>query len=87
MIFIVFGAILICIWFGFRAGYFVLDRNVFNFQINPILRKGKISSLNQYRIVHNYLEMKFEQDPNAFENSEIITRLNSMMVKYHEKNT
>ena len=61
----------------------MLDRNVFGFQINPILRRGEIKNINQYRIVHNYIEMVFENDPELFHKDPSIERLNSMMGKYH----
>lgn len=75
-----------CILFGFRSGLIVLDRNVFGFQIDPIIKSGTIANINQYRIVHSYLEMKFEENPDSFESSETITKLNSMMAAFHENN-
>ena len=77
--------LILLLFLGFRSGYFVIDRFVFGFQINPIIRSGEIQTIQQYKIVHNYIEMKFEQDPNEFENSPEIEKLNKMMVVFHEK--
>jgi len=82
LILFIFGAL--AVWYGFRAGYFVLDRNVFDFQINPIVRSGKITNINQYRIVHNYIEMKFEENPDKFENNPLMEKLDLMMGEFHE---
>lgn len=81
---IVFLLVIIVIFLSLRSGYLVIDRYVFGFQINPIIRSGEIKTVRQYRIVHNYIEMKFEQDHSDFETSPEIEQLNSMMVKYHE---
>ena len=78
-------ALILVLFLGFRSGYFVIDRFVFGFQINPIIRSGEIQTIQQYKIVHNYIEMKFEQDPNEFEKSPEIEKLNKMMVVFHEK--
>lgn len=85
MIYIILSIAVACVWLGFQMGYFVLDRNVFGFQISPVLKRGKIENLRQYRIVHNYLEMQFEKSPGHFSNDEIVKKLNSMMSEFHSR--
>jgi len=85
VIIIIFSLFLFVLWLAFRVGIFVLDRQVFDFQINPIIRRGEIKNLRQYDIVHNYIEMKFETDPDDFKRNPTIKKLNAMMVRYHEK--
>ncbi|EGG92877.1 hypothetical protein IMCC1989_2334 [gamma proteobacterium IMCC1989] len=84
MVFLIILTIIsMALWLAFRVGYFVLDRNVFGFQINPIVRNGEIKNINQYRIVHNYVEMKFEEDPDTFENNPLMKKLDKMMGEFH----
>lgn len=70
----------------FRFGFFVIDRNVFDFQINPIIRKGKISNLRDYKVVHNFIEQTFEKDPRLMENNPKIDVCNKLMADFHKKN-
>ena len=67
-----------------RHGYIVFDRAVFDFQINPILNKGRIDNLRDYRVVHNYIEQTFEKDPDLMENNPKIDLCNEMMGDFHE---
>lgn len=80
------GVLLILVFFLFRVGVFVLDRNVFWFQIDPILKSGEIRNINQYRIVHNYVEMMFERDPDRYDKDPKVKRANEILVEYHDSN-
>ena len=72
-------ALLLVTFLLFKFGVIVLDRKVFGFQVNPILHRGKIRNLREYRVMHNYIEMLFEQDPELFNQSPKTAKLNSMM--------
>ncbi|ADZ92015.1 hypothetical protein Marme_2790 [Marinomonas mediterranea MMB-1] len=82
---IIFLLTIIVVFLLFRYGVFVLDRNVFKFQINPILKKGVISNLRDFKIVHNYIEMCFERDPDKFERDPDMKKLDKMMGAYYDK--
>lgn len=77
----------VVIYLLFRFGIVVLDRKVFNFQIDPILSRGKIKNIREYKIMHNYIEMLFERDPDEFHESSDTTKLNKMMNAYHNENS
>lgn len=81
---IIISLVIFGVWLAFRVGIFVLDRQVFDFQVNPVIRSGEIKNFRQYDIVHNYIEMKFETDPDGFKTNPTIKKLNEMMVRYHE---
>jgi uncharacterized membrane protein len=68
-----------------RFGYVVFDRQVFDFQINPIIESGKVTNLREYTIVHEYIEMNFESDPDKFSNNPLMEQLDAMLGTY-EKN-
>lgn len=71
---------LLLLTFGlFRFGVIVLDRKVFDFQVKPILNRGKIRNIREYRVMHNYIEMLFERDPELFNQNPETAKLNSMM--------
>ena len=70
----------------FRLGFIVLDRNVFGFQVKPILKRGSIKNIREYTIMHNYIEMLYEKDPESFSQSANSERLNSMLNEYHNRN-
>ncbi|MCH8499073.1 MAG: hypothetical protein LAT63_11390 [Marinobacter sp.] len=80
-------ALLLVVFGLFRFGVIVLDRQVFGFQINPILRRGKIRNIREYKIMHNYIEMLFERDPELFNQSPDTAKLNSLMNAYHIENS
>ena len=80
-------AIAITLFLLFRFGVIVLDRNVFGFQVNPILKRGIIRNSREYRVMHNYIEMLFEQDPDNFNQNPNTEKLNSMMNVYHSENS
>jgi hypothetical protein len=69
----------------FRSGVIVLDRKVFQFQIDPVLERGEIANLRDYKIVHNFIEMMFDRDPDLFEKCPKIRKLNGMMNRFHER--
>ena len=68
-----------------RFGYIVFDRQVFDFQIEPIIESGKVTNLREYTIVHEYIEMNFENDPDKFSNNQLMEQLEAMLRTY-EKN-
>jgi hypothetical protein len=80
-------ALLLAVFALFRFGVIVLDRHVFGFQVNPILRRGKIRNIREYKIMHNYIEMLFERDPELFDQSPDTAKLNSLMNAYHSENS
>lgn len=80
-------ALLVVVFALLRLGVIVLDRHVFGFQVNPILRRGKIRSIREYKIMHNYIEMLFERDPELFNQNPETARLNSLMNAYHSENS
>jgi hypothetical protein len=77
----------VVIYLLFRFGVVVLDRKVFDFQINPILSRGRIRNIREYKVMHNYIEMLFERDPDGFTENSDTTKLNKMMNKYHDENS
>ena len=77
----------VVIYLLFRFGIVVLDRKVFNFQIDPILSRGRIRNIREYKIMHNYIEMLFERDPDGFNESSDTIKLNKMMNTYHDENS
>ena len=79
--------ILVVLYLLFKEGFVVLDRKVFGFQINPIVKRGEIRNIREYKIMHNYIEMLFEQNPDKFEKSSETSKMNKMMNLYHEKNS
>jgi hypothetical protein len=83
---LVLGLLISVAWVSMRFGYIVFDRCVFDFQINPVLDSGVINNLREYDIVHQYVEMKFEENPDDFERDADINKLDSMMGRYREKN-
>jgi hypothetical protein len=77
----------VVIYLLFRSGIVVLDRKVFNFQVDPILSRGRIRNIREYKVMHNYIEMLFEQDPDGFNENSNTTKLNKMMNEYHDENS
>jgi hypothetical protein len=77
----------VVIYLLFRFGIVVLDRKVFDFQIDPILRRGRIRNIREYKIMHNYIEMLFERDSGGFNESSDTTKLRRMMNTYHDENS
>ena len=70
-----------------RAGVIVLDRNVFEFQSKPIINRGEIRNIREYKVIHNYIEMRFEKDPIGFESRQETKKLNKLMNDYHANNS
>ncbi len=66
-----------------KLNFVVFDRNVFNFQISHIEARGHISSLREYRAIHNFVEQEFDRDPDRFESSSRIAALNQMLTDFH----
>ncbi|EGU58832.1 hypothetical protein VINI7043_03296, partial [Vibrio nigripulchritudo ATCC 27043] len=52
----------------------------------PILKRGEIANLREYSVVHQYIEMKFEQDSESFQESEKIDRLNEIISNFDSQN-
>lgn len=77
----------VVIYLLFRFGIVVLDRKVFNFQVDPILSRGRIRNIREYKIMHNYIEMLFERDPDGFNGSSDTKKLNEIMNTYHDENS
>ncbi|CCN34753.1 exported hypothetical protein [Vibrio nigripulchritudo SO65] len=77
---------MLCVFLAFRFGFIVLDRCVFEFQLTPILKRGEIANLREYSVVHQYIEMKFEQDSESFQESEKIDRLNEIISNFDSQN-
>ncbi len=69
----------------FKQGLIVLDRNVFKFQIDPVLKRGKITNRRDYKIVHNFIEMSYDKDPDSAEQFPKVKKLNDMMAKFHDQ--
>lgn len=69
-----------------RYGYIVFDRYVFDFQINPIIRADRINNLREYRIVHEFIEMSFEQNLQKFASDPLFDRLDVMLGEYEKNN-
>lgn len=85
IIFLIVLAIVILLLFKF--GVIFLDRNVFCFQVNPILKRGEIRNIREYRIIHNYIEMLFEKDPDGFNQSPNTKNMNIMINVYYSENS
>ncbi len=77
----------VVIYLLFRFGVVVLDRKVFDFQVDPILSRGRIRNIREYKIMHNYIEMLFERDPDGFNENSDTAKLNKMMNAYHDENS
>jgi hypothetical protein len=80
-------ALLLLVFVLFRFDIIVLDRQVFGFQVNPILRRGRIRNIREYKIMHNYIEMLFERDPDLFNESPDTARLNTLMNAYDSESS
>lgn len=86
LIYVAIGLLLAVILVGLmRFGYIVFDRQVFDFQIEPIIESGKVTNLREYTIVHEYIEMNFENNPDKFSNNQLMKQLEAMLRTY-EKN-
>jgi len=87
MLLIVILGLAILVFLLFRYGVFVIDRKVFDFQASPIIKRGVIRNIREYRIMHNYIEMLFEKDPNGSSSNHDSKKLDSMMSAYHSENS
>ncbi|AOW76896.1 hypothetical protein A3Q34_08530 [Colwellia sp. PAMC 20917] len=79
--------IIVLLFLSFKFGYIVLDRKVFRFQVSHILKRGRINNIREYRVIHNYIEMLFENDPDSFEVNPSLPLLNKMMNDFGGTNT
>jgi hypothetical protein len=84
---ILFASIILLLLLLFKFGYIVLDRKIFRFQVSHILKRGRINNIREYRVIHNYIEMLFEIDPDTFEVNPSLPLLNKMMNDFGGTNT
>ena len=83
---IVIAAILIGLtFFLLKYDYIVLDRNVFDFQISHILKRGKINNLREYNAILNSVEQRFEQDNEGFASDPTVEKLNELLAAYDQE--
>ena len=65
-----------------RFGFIVFDRHVFDFQVQPIIKADKVTNIREYKIIHEYLEMSFERDPDKFASDPLFVRFDAMLGEY-----
>jgi len=71
-------------FFLLKFDYVVFDRNVFDFQISHIVKRGKINNLREYNAVLNAVEQRFGRDNEGFASDPTVEKLNGLLAAYHQ---